>query len=386
MSIKYKQEDSLEKERMATILACIGDGVVSTDIYGIIDFMNNAAEIISGVKAEEGIGEKFDEVIHLIDITSNEHMGGVIEKALQAGTSVGLKKRSVIVSKDGKKNYLSASCSPIKDSEEVNSGVVIVFRDITRIIEMEEKLYEERDNLKRKQEDLKKYQLLSKFTSDIILFINYDSGEIVDANEAAVEAYGYSRKELLSLKIYDIRRNYDSTMERMSAFNNNNTSFETVHYRKNNTFFSVEANSQVIETESSRILVGIIRDISERKQAEFELQKAKDEAEEANKAKSEFLANMSHEIRTPLNGITGMIDLVLSTEINKEQMGYLKTAQKCTKNLLKIINDVLDFSKIEVGKLIIEKINFDILELLGEIIKLHSPFEILCHHRKIPNW
>src|SRR5471030_47181 len=159
MNIKHKHEYYLEKERMATILACIADGVVSTDIHGIIDFMNDAAELLTGWKAEEAIGKHFNEIIHLIDITTNEPMESLVESALQANSAVGLKKRSALVSKDGRKNYLSASCSPVKDSGNVISGVVMVFRNITRIIKIEEELRKERDNLKRKQEDLEKYQL-----------------------------------------------------------------------------------------------------------------------------------------------------------------------------------------------------------------------------------
>ena len=140
MNLKDKQEDYLEKKHMATILASIGDGVVSTDTHGIIDFMNKAGEVLTGYKSEEAIGNHINEIIHLIDITTNEPIESLVELALQTKGSVGLKKRSVIVSKNGKRNYLSASCSPIKDSEEIISGVVMVFRNITRIIQMEEKL------------------------------------------------------------------------------------------------------------------------------------------------------------------------------------------------------------------------------------------------------
>src|SRR5471030_9958 len=159
MNIKHKHEYCLEKDRMATILACIADGVVSTDIHGIIDFMNDAAELLTGWKAEEATGKNFNEIIHLIDITSNDTLEIIVESALHVDNAVGLKKRSVLVSKYGTKNYLSASCSPIKNSDNVISGVVMVFRNITKIIKMEEELRKERDNLKRKQEDLEKYQL-----------------------------------------------------------------------------------------------------------------------------------------------------------------------------------------------------------------------------------
>lgn len=126
--------------------------------------------------------------------------------------------------------------------------------------------------------------------------------------------------------------------------------------------------------------LGSILDITERKEQEEDIRRyqellisAKEAAEAANKAKSEFLANISHEIRTPINGIVGMVDMTLLTDLNDDQRDNLVTAKACANALINIVNDVLDFSKMEAGKMTLENITFNLKEIIEEIIRVHSP-------------
>lgn len=130
-------------------------------------------------------------------------------------------------------------------------------------------------------------------------------------------------------------------------------------------------NTVPIEKDEEKRVLLTITDITEYKKTHMHLLRLKEAAEAANKAKSSFLANMSHEIRTPLNGIIGMTDLTFSTSLTDEQKENLQIVKNCADTLLSLINDILDLSKIEANKVIIEEIEFDIDKMMQKIINTH---------------
>lgn len=237
--------------------------------------------------------------------------------------------------------------------------VLGVLKDITE----EKKLWELHE----------KYGLLSKYSRDVILFILQD-GSIFDANNAAAAAYGYAYEELLKMNIKDLR-DPGSLFDMNTQFEQakiDGIAFETSHRRKDGIVIPVEVSSQSAVLNNQKIVISIVRDISTRKHAEEMMIRAKEEADAANKAKSVFLANMSHEIRTPMNGMLGMIQLAKITDSKEDLEECLQLAQKSGDSLLRIINDVLDYSKIEAGKMLIEKAKFNIREVINDVLTLFS--------------
>src|SRR6185369_8405833 len=132
------------------------------------------------------------------------------------------------------------------------------------------------------------------------------------------------------------------------------------------------------ETGQTTGFAAVCRDIRAQKRIEAERQRAreltlaKEMAESASLAKSEFLAVMSHEMRTPLNGVVGMTALLLDTRLNDEQREYAESLRTCSESLLSVINDVLDFPKMEAGKLDLEVIDFDLRRTVDEAVELFA--------------
>ncbi|TVQ14202.1 MAG: PAS domain-containing sensor histidine kinase [Bacteroidetes bacterium] len=222
-----------------------------------------------------------------------------------------------------------------------------------------------------KESELRYKNFFSK-NSAIMLIIDPDTGNIQDANQAAINYYGYSREKLVTMNMSHINVLSSMSIKReiVQAKAENRNYYYLKHKLADGSERDVEIYTSMIEVQSTLLSYCIVFDITERRKVEEELKKAKEMAEEATQVKSFFVSNVSHEIRTPLNAIIGLTDLIIEGEqLTSKQMQNMKSIKYSSDHLLGVINDVLDFSKLEAGKVELEKIEFDVYTLINESVK-----------------
>lgn len=219
-----------------------------------------------------------------------------------------------------------------------------------------------------------RYMDLFNQANDPILIHDY-KGKIIDTNKRSVELTGYSRDELLKMNILDLKPSWHSSFEGTEIpkiIEKGSCCFESEIVKKNGTIIDIEISANLLSYGKS-LIQAVARDITDRKRTEKALIAAKEIAEEANRVKAEFLSNMNHEIRTPMNGIVGIIGLLADTNLDDEQYEYLTMMQESTEGLLRLINDLFRFSKIESGDMDIHDVIMSLPRVITACMKFLVP-------------
>ncbi len=238
-----------------------------------------------------------------------------------------------------------------------------------------EQLQQELTRCTTDAETLKILSLVTTKTKNAVSIMDAE-GVIRWVNNAFVQMTGYPSTEAIGKRLDELLFGPSTDAEAASQFRNalangHEWSGDIMQYRRDGRTFWVESNLIPIHDATGKLTrwIAIDNDITKRHQIEEALRTAKEAAEASSRAKSELLANLSHEIRTPMNAIIGMTDLALATELTPEQREYLETARSSAESLLLLLNDILDLSKIEAGKLELEEVEFHLADLVRDTLK-----------------
>jgi PAS domain S-box-containing protein len=372
----------MECRRLSNILECIGDGLITAATDGKVQFMNKVAEKFLCWDLAEAKGKNIDEVFRMINLETNEILYTHYDQIIATQSPRGLRKDTVLLSRDGMLRYVSASISPVKDMNNFVEAIVIVFRDITRRRSIEDAINSKQAKLKAVF-DAAPVGIMIVNSCHIIIELNDALGKILGRRPDQIllkkVGEGLGCKQRLENKKScengeikcPLRYTIQKVIEEQTECKGIEILFEM---KKGDNIRKVwfKLNAVPIEIEKEKHVLMVIDDINEHKRLIKELKKAKEAAEAASRAKSEFLANMSHEIRTPLNGLIGMLDLTLLSDLTVDQKENLSIARTCVDSLMNVLNDILDFSKIEAGKLLIENVGFNLPELVEKTVKSYS--------------
>ena len=357
---------------------------IATDAKGVIQIFNVGAERMLGYAASEVVNritpaEMSDpeEVIVRAQALSVE-LGTPIAPGFEAlvfKASRGIEDiyELTYTRKDGSRLPALVSVTALRDAQEAIIGYLLIGTDNTtrKLAEAEQQLLDQR--LRDQQ-----FYTRSLVESNIDAVMTTDPrGIITDVNKEAELLTGCTRDELIGapFKLFftDVEKAEAGIKQVLRG--TKITNYELTARARNGKETVVSCNATTFY-DRNRTLQGVFasaRDVTERKRVEGELEHAKALADSANRTKSDFLASMSHEIRTPMNAIMGIAELLAKTPLSPEQDKYVQIFRRAGDNLLNLINDILDLSKVEASQLEIEHTGFSLSDLTSRLMEMVAP-------------
>jgi PAS domain S-box-containing protein len=345
-----------ELTKLSFVASKVNNGVVINDAHNNVIWVNDAFEKITGFNLEDLKGKPLGDLI-----SGPETDWSIIEKS----RLLTQQKQSFTVDvltyrKDKRPIWLSIHNTVVLDADGKVETEVEIIIDITE--------------KKKAEEDLKILSLVASKTGTGVSITN-SHGEITWVNEALENLIGYAFKELSGRKLGDLLSVEETNkniinVAREKALNNQAYNIEVLAHKKNGTPIWLSVSNTPILNEKGELerQVELIYDITQRKQVEKEMLEAREQALQFGEAKEMFLSVMSHEIRTPLNAVIGMTHLLLDNNPKVSQIDDLNILKFSGENLLNIVNDILDFTKIETGNLQLETVPFDLHSLCVDIV------------------
>lgn len=365
-SIRVEKDIKESREIFQTVFNNSAVAILVSDLSGRIVAWNPFVEQMLGAEKIDLFNKESRE---LYPAQEWDRVMGVCAKD---GAPVG-EIETQVYKKDGTLLDVGLSLSFIKNSSGETSGAITILRDMTQQKIAQRKILESEAKIRI---------ILDHSAAAITLT---DEAERIISWNRYTEQMLEKTKDDLYMKPVSVLYP-PSEWEKIRAAGirkaGSRHHFETFALKKDGTLLDVDLSVNVLKDAHGNITgsVGIMQDITQRKRVEQILLKSKIAAEEANNSKSLFLANMSHEVRTPMNTILGLVDLTLDTQLSAEQRDNLTTIKNAGDVLLSLLNDILDLSRVEAGKIQLENIEINIPNILQSVCK---GLEVLARNKKI---
>lgn len=364
-SARQLRQSETQLRRFRKAFEEAGHAIYITDTDGIIQFVNPAFTRITGYGAEEAIGAS-------TKIFKSGEMDDSYYKRMWDTLLAGKRWSEVIVnrSKGGALYYADQTIAPVTDDAGVIEQFVAIQTDISEQRRTEQHLADRE----------RQYRLLAEHSTDMISRHSLD-GTYLYVSPASRSLLGYEPEELVGRRFADFVESADpesAGAHTGSAPLPTDDSVVTVRmrHRRGHTIWCETTSTPVKDPDpdSGKVTetVSVTRNIEQRKQVEQNLLRAKAEAEDANHAKGRFIANMSHEIRTPLNAVLGYAEILRKRLDDEELRSYAELIQSSGEGLLHLLNDVLDLSKIDAGKVAIAPSPTNLVAIANEVTAMFT--------------
>ncbi|MEK6775064.1 MAG: MHYT domain-containing protein [Bdellovibrionota bacterium] len=367
------------EEKFRLLVEAVKDyAIFMLDPNGLITTWNSGAERITGFSDEDIIGKNFSTFYTPEDIARN-----ITITALEiAREQKHFEGEALHVRKDGSRYWANIVINPLYSAEGTLTGFSKVTRDVTQLKETEEQMRNINEELERRVRErtlaleVREGQLRALTNAMPILVAQIDKNEkFIFANDSFCDWFNRSYQEIIGLTFREVLNEERYPINK--PFIDRALTGEIVTYERNSKSGQREVILNITfvpEFDHKRNVMGFIivaSDVTKYKEIQTELKSAKEAAEVANATKSAFLANMSHEIRTPLGSVLGFSELMFSDDMTAdEKQNHIEIIKRNGKLLSDIINDILDISKVEAGKMEIEKVDVPLKDLLNEAASL----------------
>jgi PAS domain S-box-containing protein len=354
-------------KKMEAIIEAIPDLMFEVDMDGTFHNYYSNREDLLFLPPEQFLGKNIFDIFPLE--VANISMEA-IKESKKLGVSTGAQYSLQLPQG---KFWFELSIAPMEQNDDTITHFICLARDITVAKKGDEALLVSEQRYRG---------LLNNLEAGVV--VHGPDGKIVMCNIKASELLGIGTHDILGKDVDDsgwqfihedgsnmALNDYPITQILKSKKAINNYTLGRSHPETGKIIWVLVSGYAMLDdqNEIAEVVISFI-DISERKEMEVEIRAAQVQAESANRAKTDFLANMSHEIRTPLNGIIGFTDLLINSDLSSSQLEYMSTVQESANSLMQIVNDVLDFSKIESGKLELNEEEIDLFELIEQVIDL----------------